>query len=132
MTVLCDSNVLVDLLTDNEWADWASARMEELSAEEFAINPLIYAEVSVPYASSADLESDLSKFAFRRLELPWLAAFWAGKAHARYLERGGTRTSPLPDFYIGAHAHVSGLRLLTRDARRYRTYFPDLEVIAPD
>jgi len=96
-----------------------------------AINPVIYAEVSIGYTTIEDLELLLPAVDFRRLDLPYEAAFLAGKAFLSYRRRGGNRTTPLPDFYIGAHAAVSGLRLLTRDPRRYRTYFPTVHLIAP-
>lgn len=132
MTVLLDSNVLIDLLIDSQWSPWVVDQMHALGDEEFAINPLIYAEVSVPYASAAELDADLNRFLFIRLDLPWEAAFVAGRAFSRYRRNSGPRTSPLPDFYIGAHAQVSGLTLLTRDATRYRTYFPEVALIAPN
>ena len=95
------------------------------------INPLVYAEVSTCFDRIEDLEAALPQDAFRREALPYDAAFLAGKCFLAYRRRGGTRRSPLPDFYIGAHAAVAGYRLLTRDASRYRTYFPRLELIAP-
>ena len=96
-----------------------------------AINPLIYAEVSISFRRIEDLELAAPATLFRREALPYEAAFLAGKAFVRYRRRGGARAAPLPDFYIGAHAAVSGFRLLTRDATRYRTYFPTVELIAP-
>jgi predicted nucleic acid-binding protein len=99
--------------------------------DTLVINPLIYAEASVNFTSVEALEDLLPAETFRRDELPYEAAFLAGKAFAAYRRRGGARTSPLPDFYIGAHAAVSGYRLLTRDATRYRTYFPTVELISP-
>ena len=95
------------------------------------VNPLIYAEISVGFDSIEAVEDVLPPTLLAREPLPYEAAFLAGKAFARYRQRGGTRHSPLPDFYIGAHAAVSGYRLITRDARRYREYFPRLELIAP-
>ena len=132
MTVLFDSNALIDLLTGSEWADWVQSQMELFSAEEFAINPIIYAEVAVPYESKAALDDDLQAVLFTRLELPWEAAFLAGKAFGMYRRRGGQRISPLPDFYIGAHAVVAEMPLITRDATRYRTYFPGIRLVAPN
>lgn len=96
-----------------------------------AINPIIFAEVSVGFERTEELEAALPREGFRRLQLPWEAAFLAGKCFLAYRRRGGVRSSPLPDFYIGAHARVSGLTLLTRDASRYQTYFPEVELIAP-
>ena len=96
------------------------------------INPIIYAEVSVGFERIEELEDVLPADSFRRDPLPWEAAFLAGKCFLRYRRRGGMRRSPLPDFYIGAHAAVAGLPLLTRDPRRYRTYFPQLRLLAPE
>jgi predicted nucleic acid-binding protein len=96
-----------------------------------AINPLVYAEVSVGFSRIEDLEELLPATLFRREALPYEAAFLAGKAFLRYRRRGGVRLAPMPDFYIGAHAAIAGFRLLTRDASRYRTYFPSVEIIAP-
>jgi predicted nucleic acid-binding protein len=90
-----------------------------------------YAEVSVGFVRIEDLNAALPPPTFHRLALPWEAAFLAAKCFLAYRKRGGVRTSPLPDFYIGAHASVSGMKLLTRDAKRYRTYFPKLGLIAP-
>jgi len=95
------------------------------------INPVIYAEVSVRYEDADELDLDLPLDLFQREQLPWPAAFLAGKAFAEYRQRGGERRSPLPDFFIGAHAAVAGMQLLTRDESRYRTYFPAVELIVP-
>ena len=132
-TTLVDSNVLVDFLSeDEEWFDWSSSMLEQAAdAGALAVNPVIYAEVSVPYDRIEDLEAALPADYFTRLTLPWEAAFLAGKTFNRYRRHGGTRRSPLPDFFIGAHAAVTGMTLLTRDARRYRAYFPKLRIIAP-
>lgn len=130
---LVDSNVLLDVLTeDPEWYDWSSrtlARAAERSV--LVINPLVYAEISIGFERIEDLDDAVPATAFRREPLPWEAGFLAGKCFRRYRRRGGTRRSPLPDFYIGAHAAVRGLVLLTRDAARYGTYFPTLEIVAP-
>jgi len=133
-TVLVDSNVLLDVLTEDPvWYGWSSTQIERLANDAIlAINPLIYAEVSVGFERIEDLEEALPETAFARLPLPWEAAFAAGKCFLEYRRRRGARRSPLPDFYIGAHAAIVGLRLLTRDAARYRSYFPGLLVIAPD
>lgn len=96
------------------------------------INPVIYAEVSIGFERIEELDEALPTDSFRRDPLPWEAAFLAGKCFLAYRRRGGSRRSPLPDFYIGAHAAVSGLPLLTRDPRRYRTYFPNLSILAPE
>lgn len=134
MLTLVDSNVILDVVTDDpEWGNWsADALRRALDESTLAINPLIFAEVSIGYAAVETLDELIPQTAFRRLDLPYEAAFLAGKAFLSYRRRGGQRTAPLPDFYIGAHAAVGGLRLLTRDARRYRTYFPSLELIAPE
>ncbi len=131
--VLVDSNVLLDVLTsDKRWFDWsAGAIADTQDTSRLAINPIIYAEVSVQYSRAEDLEEALPP-ALHRESLPYEAAFLAGKAFVIYRRRGGLRRSPLPDFFIGAHAAVAGYRLLTRDPARYRSYFPTLPVIAPD
>jgi predicted nucleic acid-binding protein len=131
--ILVDSNVLLDIATqDRTWFSWSSQALENAASESrIVINPLIYAEVSVRYSRIEDLEEALSASMIQRVDLPFEAAFLAGKAFVRYRRRGGMRSSPLPDFYIGAHAAVAGLRLLTRDATRYRTYFPSIKLIAP-
>lgn len=131
--VLVDSNVLLDLLTEDErWADWSAQALAELGATaQLVINPIIFAEVSVRAATVEEADAAFPVAWFRRKPIPWAAAFLAGKAFLAYQRRGGTRRSPLPDFFIGAHAAVAGYRLLTRDAARYRTYFPGLDVIAP-
>ena len=132
---LVDSCVILDVATgDPRWADWSASRIAEaLDAGRVVINALIYAEVSIGFASIEALEEVLpSDLSIARERLPYEAAFLAGKAFLRYRAAGGVRHSPLPDFYIGAHAAVAGYRLLTRDqAPRYRTYFPTLELIAP-
>ncbi|MEO8381614.1 MAG: type II toxin-antitoxin system VapC family toxin [Acidobacteriota bacterium] len=131
--VLVDSNVILDLATDDPaWSRWSSEMLAQIAEEALlVINPVIYAEVSIGFDSIEELDLALSPEVFRREPLPYEAAFLAGKAFLAYRRRGGTRQAPLPDFYIGAHAATAGLRLLTRDARRYRTYFPRLELIAP-
>lgn len=131
--VLVDSNVLLDVLTeDPAWFDWsASALARAAETEVLVINALIFAEVSVRFERIEELEEALPTALFRRDALPWEAGFLAGKCFRTYRRRGGARRSPLPDFYVGAHAAVRGHALLTRDAARYRTYFPKLELIAP-
>ncbi|MFB9068945.1 type II toxin-antitoxin system VapC family toxin [Pseudofulvimonas gallinarii] len=131
--VLVDANVLLDVLTeDPTWYDWSAGHLEACAAEaELCINALIYAEVSVGFERIEELDEALSLDTFTRLELPWEAGFLAGKSFLRYRQARGVRTSPLPDFYIGAHAAVEGMVLLTRDASRYRTYYPKLELVSP-
>ena len=132
--VLVDSNVLVDVIGGvSTWTGWSSTALGELAeSSRLVINPLIYAEVSVTFDTIEAVEAALPQVLFAREPLPYEAAFLAGKAFARYRQRGGTRRSPLPDFYIGAHAAVAGYRLMTRDSRRYRDYFPRLELISPN
>lgn len=131
--VLVDSNVILDVLTDDpEWAGWSAEQLQECADEAVLVmNPLVYAEVSVGFERIEELEDTLSKDWFHREVLPWEAAFLAGKAFLAYRRRSGARRSPLPDFYIGAHAAVREYRLLTRDSARYETFFPPLEIIAP-
>ena len=130
---LVDSCVILDVATgDPRWADWSAGRIAEaLDAGRVVINPLIYAEVSVGYSSVEELDDLLPAGDYQREPLPYRAGFAAGKAYLRYLRSGGGKRSPMPDFYIGAHAAVAGYRLLTRDASRYQTYFPKLELIVP-
>jgi predicted nucleic acid-binding protein len=132
--VLVDSNVLLDLMTeDSRWFDWSAQAISE-AADSFrlVINPIVYAEVSVRYSRIEDLEVALPRAMLDREAVPYEAAFLAGKSFLAYRKRGGTKTSPLSDFFIGAHAAVAGYQLLTRDAARYRTYFPRVSLIAPD
>ncbi|MEK6721388.1 MAG: type II toxin-antitoxin system VapC family toxin [Chloroflexota bacterium] len=131
--VLVDSNVLLDVATvDPDWSAWSSSTLERTADEAIlVINPLVYAEVSVGFPTIEALDAALPADLYRREDLPYEAAFLAGKCFVRYRRGGGSRRSPLPDFYVGAHAAVAGYRLLTRDATRYRTYFPKLELIAP-
>jgi predicted nucleic acid-binding protein len=130
---LIDSNVLLDVFTeDPAWFSWSSDALEgRAEVSVLVINPIIYAEVSVRFARIEELDEALPAAAFRRDPLPWDAGFLAGKCFLAYRQRGGGRLWPLPDFYIGAHAAVAGMALLTRDATRYRTYFPGLEILAP-
>ena len=130
---LVDSNVLLDIATrDATWFAWSSKALELAGNESpLVINAIIYAEVSIGFQRIEDLESAIPANLYLRDPLPFEAAFLAGKAFLRYRRRGGARARPLPDFYIGAHAAVANHRLLTRDARRYRTYFPSIELIAP-
>ncbi len=131
--MLVDSNVILDVVTDDpRWAGWSAEQLSRAAdRSRLAINPIVYAEVSVGYDRIEDLDAVLSPIDFVRLPLPYAAGFLAGKCFLRYRQAGGARRSPLPDFYIGAHAAVEGLPLLTRDGRRYRTYFPTLRLIAP-
>ena len=131
--VLVDANVLLDVLTeDPRWYAWSARQLDICAAQaELCINPIIYAEVSIGFERIEQLDDALPPDVLNRLELPWEAGFLAGKAFLRYRRAKGARTSPLPDFYIGAHAATEGMTLLTRDAGRYRTYYPKLEIISP-
>ena len=131
--ILVDSNILLDVLTnDPHWFERSAATLARLGADhELVINPIVYAEVSVGFDRIEDLDAALPDEFFRREALPWEAAFLAGKCFVKYRGAGGARRAPLPDFYIGAHAAVRGMPLLTRDAGRYRTYFPKLELVVP-
>jgi predicted nucleic acid-binding protein len=131
--VLVDSNVVLDLAyRDPRWGLWSRGRIAEAAIESvLVINPIVFAEISIGYRSVEDLADLVPAGVFRREPLPYEAAFLAGKAFLAYRRRGGTKTTPLPDFYIGAHAAVRRYRVLTRDAARYRTYFPTVELIAP-
>jgi predicted nucleic acid-binding protein len=130
---LVDSNVLLDVMTeDARWFAWSADAIERAAdTARLVINPVIYAEVSVRYQRIEDLDAALPRALFDREAIPFEAAFLAGKSYLAYRRRGGTKRSPLPDFFVGAHAAIAGYRLLTRDAARYRTYFPKLALIAP-
>jgi predicted nucleic acid-binding protein len=131
--VLVDSNVLLDVITsDPKWLDWSVNRLESSLSQGLAINPIVYAELTAAFHRSDELDRALDFSELKRLPLPYTAAFRAGRVFLEYRRRGGGRLSPLPDFFIGAHAEVEGLMILTRDAKRYRTYFPKVRLIAPD
>ena len=132
--VLVDSNVLLDILTaDPIWSEWSSRQVESLAlTSSLVINPIIYAEISYRFSRMEEVDETLLMTMFAREPISYEAAFLAAKAHVLYRRRRGTRLSPLPDFFIGAHAAVKGYDLLTRDATRYRTYFPTLKLIAPE
>lgn len=131
--VLIDANVLLDVITEDPyWFEWSAQALERAAERDrLVINPVIYAEVSVGYTRIEALDAALPKAWLDREAIPYEAAFLAGKAYFAYRLRGGTKRSPLPDFFIGAHAAVSGYQLLTRDSARYRSYFPKLPLIAP-
>ena len=131
--VLIDSNVLLDVLVEDPvWGAWSEAALADCANSSLlVINPIIYAEVSVGFARVEDVEIALPPTAFQRVPLPFEAAFLAGKSFLAYRRRGGLRRTPLPDFYIGAHAAVTGMALLTRDATRFKTSFPTVRLIAP-
>jgi predicted nucleic acid-binding protein len=131
--ILVDTNVLVDLLTnDPVWAEWSTdAFCACMDHARLVIDTAVFAELAVRYDTVEALEQMIDAAGLTREHVPWSAAYLAGKAFERYRRSGGLRRSPLPDFYIGAHAAVAGMRLLTRDASRYQTYFPTVELIAP-
>ncbi|HEX2091040.1 MAG TPA: type II toxin-antitoxin system VapC family toxin [Longimicrobiaceae bacterium] len=132
--VLVDSNVLLDVANEDPvWSGWSGRMLAEMADRApLILNPIVYAEVSIGYPTIEEMDAALPPELYRREPLPWEAGFLAGKCFLQYCRRGGERRSPLPDFYIGAHAAVRGLVLLTRDATRYRTYFPGLALLAPD
>jgi len=131
--ILFDTNVLLDIATaDPVWLSWSENEFRAAAAQgPIPINPIIYAELAPAFASAADLEQWLDAAVFQRLSLPYDAGWIAAQAFLKYRRSGGTKTSPLPDFYIGAHAEVEGHMLVTRDAARYRTYFPNVPLITP-
>lgn len=134
MDILVDSNVILDIVTEDQtWFQWSSETLARYAENHILIiNPMIYAEVSMGFDRIEDVEIVLSPTFFRREPLPWEAAFLAGKCFLAYRRRGGKRSSTLPDFFIGAHTAIAGIPLLTRDTSRYRIYFPKLKLIAPD
>lgn len=131
---LVDSNVLLDILTDDpRWSGWsAGALADAAEAGPLCINPIIYSEVSIRFTTVEALEDALPSRDYRREPLPWAAAFLAGKVFLDYRRNKGTKATTLPDFFIGAHAAVADLALLTRDPARYRTYFPTVSLVTPD
>jgi len=132
--VLIDSNVLLDIVTDDpHWRPWSERQIEILArAAVLVINVVVYAEISSGVATAEEVDRVVPADLVRREPIPWDAAFLAGKCFGLYRSRGGARRSPWPDFFIGAHAAVSRYRLLTRDVARYRSYFPTVELIAPE
>jgi predicted nucleic acid-binding protein len=131
--LLVDTNVLVDVLqNDPQWADWSIAQLRaQAQLHALAINPVIYAELSLSFSTFEALDRVVATMELAMHEVPRPALFLAGKAYLQYRRRGGGKAQVLPDFFIGAHAAVAGWPLLTRDAGRFRTYFPHVEVIAP-
>ncbi len=133
MRTLVDSSVLLDVIAPSDWRPWSEQRLvEAFEGGEVAINQVIYAEVAVGYTSQDRLERALGGIGVTRLNLPFSAAWRVAKAFAGYRAGGGPRRTPLPDFFIGAHAAAADLTLLTRDPRRIRTYFPEVRLVAPD
>ncbi len=133
MDILVDSNVILDIVTEDEkWFPWSSQALAKYAeTHTLVINPIIYAEVSVGFDRIEDVEEVLPSAFFRRDPIPWEAAFLAAKSFLAYRRRRGKKISTLPDFFIGAHAAVVGIPLLTRDIARYRTYFPKLKIVTP-
>jgi len=134
MERILDSNVLLDIVTaDPEWLDWSVEQFRRAARRgKVPVNPIIYAELAPAFESQAMLDRWLQPGIFSRLQLPYEAAWRAAQAFVQYRRRGGNKSSPLPDFYIGAHAESAGLVLVTRDVTRYRTYFPKVKLITPD
>ena len=133
MSFLVDANVILDIVTEDPiWFEWSSSILSTCAEKgKLWINPIIYAEVSVGFSRIEDLNEALPQEIFHRAELPWDAGFLAGKCFLKYRKLSGTKSSPLPDFYIGAHATISNLILVTRDNNRFKTYFPKLKIINP-
>jgi predicted nucleic acid-binding protein len=131
--VLVDTNVVVDVWTDHaEWYGWSAAQLRaQAQVHELAINPIIYAELSLSYDSIDTLDARVADLELELLELPRAALFLAGLAFRKYRRQGGSRSGVLPDFFIGAHAAVLRCAILTRDAARYRSYFPTVELLTP-
>jgi predicted nucleic acid-binding protein len=131
--ILVDTNIIVDIWTaDARWSEWSAAALASAArSDALAINPIIFAELSIGFTTQEQLEQALADAGIRRLPLPYRAAWLAARAFTTYRRRGGRRTAPLPDFFIGGHAEAEGLRLVTRDPTRIRTYFPDVDLIAP-
>jgi predicted nucleic acid-binding protein len=131
--ILVDSNIILDILTeDPQWFDWSAQQLRECANQgELVINPIIYAEISSGFSLPEELDTAIPPNFFRRDPLPYNAAFLAGQSFLEYRRRGGERRSPLPDFYIGAHAAVAQIPLLTRDVNRYRTYFLSVQLVTP-
>lgn len=132
--ILVDSCVILDIVTEDPiWFQWSSNQLEaSANRGELFINPVIYGEVSMGYHRIEELDAALPQTIFKRIPLPWGAAFLAGKAFLQYRKAGGHRTLPLPDFFIGAHAAIERLCLLTRDMKRFKHYYPGLEMIFPE
>ena len=131
--LLVDTNIIIDVLRDDpKWGFWSEQQLVRwIETDELAINPVIYSELAVGFLTAGSLEKALRPWPFVRLPLPYDASFRAAQAFRKHRERGGTRQTTLPDFFIGAHAETAGLKLLTRDTSRYATYFPKVRMIHP-
>jgi len=132
MKFMVDSNIWIDIFTsDPKWASWSEEKLKYAMTFGLCINPIIFSEISIPFDSLDEIQSILNDFNCEILPLPIEAGFLAGKAFLKYRKKSQMKSSPLPDFYIGAHADHSKLTLITRDANRYKTYFPNLQLIFP-
>jgi len=133
MAIMLDTNVVLDLTNDDpKWMEWSKARLETHSAEGFIVSPMVYAEICCNFENTDEVDSLLVEMNATLAETPREALYLAAKSHLLYRQRGGTRTSGLPDFFIGAHASVIGVPILTRDTARYKTYFPEVTLICPE
>ncbi len=133
MAVLVDTNIIADVLSDDpEWVGWSKGELERHRSGGLLINAVIFAELSIPARDLDEVGQVLHRFGLSLVEIPRAGLFSAGKAFARYRASGGLKRAPLPDFFIGGHAEAASLPLLTRDTPRYRTYFPNVALIAPD
>jgi predicted nucleic acid-binding protein len=131
--VLIDSNVILDLFEeDSEWVGWSESMLHQYSyTHDLYVNPIIYAEISIGFKRIEELENAFHGCGFQLIQIPKEALFLAGKVYLKYRKRKGTKLLPLPDFFIGAHAAVNKLELITRDTTRYRSYFPTVKLISP-
>ncbi len=131
--LLVDSNVLIDVLEDDpQWADWSIGQLRAQSKiHRLIINPIIYSELSLTFSTVEALDETINDLGLVMIEIPRPALFLAGKAFVRYRRQGGTKSNVLGDFFVGAHAAVSGLQILTRDTKRYGSYFPTVTLVAP-
>lgn len=129
---LIDSNIWIDIFTNDPiWGKWSEKQLSKVSEFGIYINPIIFSEISIPFEDCFTLENILKKMQCRILPLPTSSAFIAGKAFLQYRKKSKSKSSPLPDFFIGAHAQVESMILITRDEKRYRNYFPDVQLISP-
>ncbi len=131
--ILVDTNILIDVLEDDpQWAEWSVAQLRAHSKiHELGINAIVYAELSLAFERLEELDDTVMRLGLKLLEIPRPALFLAGRAFLAYRKAGGTRSNVLADFFIGAHAAVAGVAILTRDARRYTTYFPTVKLLLP-
>lgn len=133
MAVLVDTNIIVDVITeDPNWGDWSIAMLDHYDRDGLLINPMIYTELCYGFKSQSDVDNIVKKFGLALEEIPRPALFMTSKAFANYRKRGGNKIRPLPDFFIGAHAQARHYPLITRDATRYKSYFPNVTLITPN